>query len=172
MGVVPSHEQLDNDFNIDFRGNIMTHITNHIDGKQSGHFVLRELFVKLLMDNNPTIEKYHFDLGSLTDELLQELRELLKEWNIKFDWSWNTDDLKLNKFHDYSKKSPCNEETARNWMIEKKYLSHWLSKAMICDDSFCVVPSGKNDKRFCTDGQRIASVYAKKHLLKSSYTCE
>jgi len=163
MGAVPTHEQLENDVNVPFNGNTMLHVSNHIDHKPSGHWILRQLLIELIETTNPKLDKLDYQLGQLPPDLLSELHGIVIELHINFWWSWNINDIKT-KYNECLQNAPTNEESRRKWLIERKYLWFWFHKvATLLDDTYCVLPVKKTDNMFITDGQRIAS------LLRQNY---
>ncbi len=167
MGPSPSHEQLALDNNIAFNGNSMLHVPNHIDCKPSGHWIMRNLLIDIITERKPDPMKFGYDLCKLTPELVNELRMMLQELNIKF--KFDVENFKASKFHDYETKNEVNAESGRKWLIEKKYLFFWLNKArnkeLQIDKSKCVMPiADPNAVMFVTDGERIATIYLERHM--------
>ncbi len=167
MGAVPTHEQLKtNPETTGFNGNTMEHLNNYIDGHCSGHHILRQVFIAILTNESPANPKnFQMDLSNLNDELLAELKQMLQQLEISFEWSWNRKDL---KYKDESNNYECTKETAQKWDIERNYIFHWLKKVQqktFVASGDCVVQTCSQDVVFVTDGERIASLYQKNHYL-------
>lgn len=166
MGNVPTHEEIKKDYNISFNGNLMTHLPNKIDGKPSGYYLLREILIKIITNSN---FKNMDDLLELNDELFLELHNMVNELNLKFEFSWNKNDIEKNPFYNY-KIYPTNDESKEKWLIEKDYLFYWFNKAknneLDITTEKCVLNILYTDKSWITEGERIATLYCKAHLNK------
>lgn len=174
MGNKPSHEQLDNDYYTPFNGNVIKGLLNHIDGYPSAHYEVRNLFVEIVCGFLKTpYDLKNFTFAQLPEFLIDELRLCVEKYGVEFDWSWTKQDLMKNQFHEYVDR-PYNDESARKWEIEKKYIFFWLDKAksgeIDSNSEKCVIPMSSSDKTFNTDGERIAKLYYK-NILKSE-KCE
>ena len=160
MGAIPSHEQLDTNFNVPFNGNTMDHIDNSINGIQSSHLILREIFIDLVTGIKTDPRNIYF-IEYLNESQVKELRSYLDRYNVPLDWNWTLEDIRNPHDENYDR-FPVNEESKRKFEIEKKYLFHWLDKVATGELRDMNDVSVLNDDNiFITDGERIADLYRK-----------